>query len=492
MRAHLGVHRFQRFVRVRNFHGHATEIIKAHCRTIGLGPDFTLPTRQVLERELGAQSSDPDMIAAAKDALSAAKRRPRTDDEVDAALTTAGNPLALSIERARARTPQLHYDDLLRHAQRLLHVDQVANLYQQHFGALLVDEFQDLSPQQLDLALRTCVDSRTFVGDPLQGIYTWAGADPAVIQAELTTLCGEPLRLTRSYRSSPAVLTMLNSIGVPLGAAPLASATPDAWPGGGAATAIVFPTGNAEAAWIADRCAGILERRPAAAIGVIARSGWRRKLVDTAFAAQPKIPCRRWDLAVDDQATIERLRQAASALPRNATFAALRDKAIASLDPSDVDGRSDIVEAVAGIEASAEGARSVRSALRRYLRDDSDQAITPGVHLLNAHTSKGQQFDWVFVPGLEDGHVPDFRASSADERLEERRTLLVMLSRAKEGAAVSRATQLVSKRGKPYFPDPSPWWPELAAAATMSRDQFVAATAGATDLGNRPASILTG
>src|ERR1022692_866555 len=39
----------------------------------------------------------------------------------------------------------------------------------------------------------------------------------------------------------------------------------------------------------------------------------------------PKIPSRRWDLAVDDQATIERLRLAAAALPRNTTFAALRD-----------------------------------------------------------------------------------------------------------------------------------------------------------------------
>jgi DNA helicase-2/ATP-dependent DNA helicase PcrA len=477
MRAHLGTQRFRRFVRVRNFHGHATEIINAHCRTIRLDPEFTLPTRQLLERALRAESSDENAIAAAKDALSAAKRYPRTDEEVGAALDAAGSPLAISIERARAQTPQLHYGDLLRHAQRLLRIDEVASLYQQHYGAVLVDEFQDLSPQQLDLALRTCLCNRTFVGDPLQGIYTWAGADPAAVEAELTALCGEPLRLTRSYRSSPAVLTMLNCVGVPLGATALTSAMPDAWPGGGAAAAVAFPTGNAEADWIAARCADILERRPEATIGVIARSGWRRKLINAAFAVRPKLPCRQWDLAVDDQETTERLQRAASALPRTATFAALRDKAITDLDPNDVDGRSDMEEAVAEIEASSQGERSIRSAIRRYLRDDSDQAIGPGVHLLNAHTGKGQQFDWVFLPGLEKGHVPDFRAQSADERLEERRVLRVMLSRAKEGVVVSRAARLISKRGNPYSPDVSPWWPELAAAAAMSRNQLEGAVA---------------
>jgi DNA helicase II / ATP-dependent DNA helicase PcrA len=223
------------------------------------------------------------------------------------------------------------------------------------------------------------------------------------------------------------------------------------------------------------RCADILKCRPGATTGVIARSGWRRKLINAAFAARSELPCRHWDLAVDDQQTIERLRRAANALPRTATFAALCAKAITYLDPNDVDGRSDIEEAIAEIQASCTGEPSIRSAIRPFLHDDIDQAITPGVHLLNAHTGKGQQFDWVFVPGLENGHVPDFRALSTHERLEERRVLLVMLSRAKEGVIVSRAAQLISKKGKPYSRDPSPWWPDLAATAAMRRDQLEAA-----------------
>lgn len=472
MRAHLGPQRYRRYVRVRNFHGHATEIITAHCRTIGIGADMVLPSKQLLERALRAASTNEEQIAAAKEALSAAKRQPDNDDEVAAALVTSGSGLAIMIEKVRAQTTQLHYDDLLRHAQRLLRIEPVARLYQQHYGAILIDEFQDLSPQQLDIALRSCVASRTFVGDPLQGIYGWAGAEPIVVQAQLTTLCGDPYRLNKSYRSSPAVLAMLNSIGVPLGATALESGLLGEWPNGGASTAAAFATGAAEAGWIAARCADIHANHPDATIGVIARSGYRRKPINAAFAARPDLPCGHWDLAIDDADTIDRLERAANALPRSATFADLRAKALADLDPNDVDARSDVEEAVTEIETTRQGDELVRFAVRRYLRVDTDQAVTPGVHLLNAHTGKGQQFDWVFVPGLEEGHVPDFRCTLAEEFLEEQRVLLVMLSRAKTGIAVTKASELISKRGSPYSRAASRWWPTLVAAATMTSEQF--------------------
>ncbi|WP_414941199.1 UvrD-helicase domain-containing protein [Amycolatopsis sp. cmx-11-51] len=53
---------------------------------------------------------------------------------------------ALDIERNRQQRGQLHYDDLLRHAQRLLRIKPIAHLYRQHYGTLLVDEFQDFVP----------------------------------------------------------------------------------------------------------------------------------------------------------------------------------------------------------------------------------------------------------------------------------------------------------------------------------------------------------
>lgn len=91
--------------------------------------------------------------------------------------TDPGRAVALKVESARQEANQLHYGDLLRHAQRILQIPTVAHLYQSHFGAILVDEFQDMSLQHLDLVRQTCLADRTYVGDPDQDLHLgWSGA----------------------------------------------------------------------------------------------------------------------------------------------------------------------------------------------------------------------------------------------------------------------------------------------------------------------------
>lgn len=204
LRRILGAQRVRRYVTVRNFHGHAAEIVLAHGRTIGLQVDgITMPATTTLKRALGQFSGDKAACGAAMELLAAIKRGPLTDDEVVEAIKEAGDTLALQVETDRIAGNQLHYDDLLRHAQCLLRIEEVARLYQQHYGAVLVDEYQDLSLQQLDLAMRTCTTSRTFAGDPLQGIYSWAGAAPKEVGDQLRSECGEPVQLTVSPTGLP-------------------------------------------------------------------------------------------------------------------------------------------------------------------------------------------------------------------------------------------------------------------------------------------------
>jgi DNA helicase-2/ATP-dependent DNA helicase PcrA len=93
-------------------------------------------------------------------------------------------------------------------------------------------------------------------------------------------------------------------------------------------------------------------------------------------------------------------------------------------------------------------------------------AVSPGVHLLNAHTGKGQQFDWVFVPGFEEKHLPDKRSTTGPLLDEEERVLLVMLSRARHGIVVTASTSLDGPYGR-YASRVSRWWAGLAASATM-------------------------
>lgn len=478
LRRLLGPQRFRRYVQVHNFHGHAADVIRSHGRTLGLDPaELTFPTTQTLRKALRQLSTDPGANRAAEQLLGEIKRELRDDDEVLAMLAAAGDALAVRVEQERIAAGQLHYDDLLRHAQRLLRIDQVANLYQQHYGAVLVDEFQDLSLQQLDVVLRTCTRSRTFAGDPLQGIYSWAGAAPAAVEAQLEALCGDPLQLTVSYRSSPAVLNMLNSVTVPMGAEPLRAHDPASWPGAGASAALSFDSYQDEARSICAFARQIIISDPSASVGIISRSGWRRGESDKMFAADSTLPCRRWDLAIDDPLVLDRIRKVVATLPVGASVATARDAALAAVDPSDVDTTEDLDHAFDQLASEVGGTASVRSALARFSHSDSqgdvDGPVGPGVHLLNAHTGKGQQFDWVFIPGLEEKHIPDRRSAFGAALAEEQRVLLVMLSRARHGVVVSRSKNADGRYG-PYRVEPSRWFAGLEQAASLTATTLTA------------------
>lgn len=96
---------------------------------------------------------------------------------------------------------------------------------------------------------------------------------------------------------------------------------------------------------------------------------------------------------------------------------------------------------------------------------DPKQTVGPGVHLLNAHTGKGQQFDWVFVVGLEEDHMPDRRNNQGAALEAELRILLVMLSRARHGLVVTRTIKMPGWYG-PRAVTESRWWSGLHAESS--------------------------
>lgn len=465
LRSVLGQTRARRQVVVRNFHGFATQVVLAHGRTIGLRmDDLEMPKTSTMRRAMEAAEGG-DAIYEAEQLLAEIKRSPLSDAEVletiEQSQRSEATLLAAKVERSRQKANQLHYDDLLRHAQRLLRIPAVARLYQTHFGAVLVDEFQDLSLQQFDISILSCTDRRTFAGDPHQGIYSWAGAAPVEVEAEVRRTCGDPIMLRESYRSSPMVLEAVNSISEQvdpeLG---LVSAIPEEWPGGGCSAALVLQDQAAEAA-LAVRLATLIHRAvPDASIGIIARAAWRRKYIDAAFVEQTDVPVRRWEFAIDDPATVALIQSAVSALPRGASVADAKHAVLDSLDPADVDARELVDDAFNILEQSE--STTARAAISSIRTADSKRSVGPGVHLLNAHTGKGQQFDWVIVVGLEEGHLPGERNSHGDALDEEQRVLLVMLSRARHGLVVTRTCETAGWYGpKPVVA--SRWWSEIKA-----------------------------
>ena len=201
LRSVLGQTRVRRQIVVRNFHGFAAQVVLAHGRTIGLRmEDLGMPKTSTMRRAMQAAGGGNAMYDAER-LLPEIKRSPLSDAEVleaiDQRRRSESSLLAAKVERARQEANQLHYDDLLRHAQRLLRIPAIARLYQTHFGAVLVDEFQDLSLQQLDISILSCTDRRTFAGDPHQGIYSWAGAAPAEVEAEVRRYVRRPDHIAR-------------------------------------------------------------------------------------------------------------------------------------------------------------------------------------------------------------------------------------------------------------------------------------------------------
>lgn len=412
----LGAERKRRHITVHNFHGHAAEIVRSHGRTLAMDPDFEMPDKRTQSDAIapfleGLSDNDAaELRSRIEDDLREAKQRAHSDTQVLETLNRIGINESQLIESARQVEGQLHFDDLLRHAQRLLRIQGVADLYRTHYGAILVDEFQDLSPQQLELALRTCDQSRTFVGDPLQGIYSWTGARPIEVERRLRKISGPPACLGVSYRSSPRVLSLLNIVSMSLGGQPLEPDDPDSWHNGGISAGLAFDTGVLEANFIERTSAKILERQPTATIGIICRSGWRRKPIDTVFA-KSHLPSTRWDLAVENVRVVELIREAVERLGGSSDTHAIKVEVLSRIEISDVDTAAEVVDALDQLEELADEAGSVGAALAKLrVLEEGDTAIGPGVHLLNAHTGKGQQFDWVFIPGFENGNIPSFLA----------------------------------------------------------------------------------
>lgn len=464
LRSVLGQTRTRQRIVIRNFHGFAAQVIRAHGRTIGLkAEDLQFPKTNTLRNAM-VEMSGADLMYPAEQLLGEIKRHPVSDAEVLEHLRHSQKPgceLALKVEDARQKANQLHYEDLLRHAQCLLHIPAIARLYQAHFGAVLVDEFQDLSLQQLDLARLSCTSRQTFAGDPLQGIFSWAGADPTKVGVEIRKSGAQIVRLHESYRSSPKVLNTVNSISEQVDPeSKLISAQPTQWSDGGCSAALVFQDRIQEAETLLNLAAEILSRDSKASVGIICRIKWRRRDIDQVFTKETRFPVRYWDMAIEDPKIVDLIRSTVAMLPRGASVGDARLAVLNVIDPADIDTREQVDEAFDVLKQS--DVSTARAAIKSIRVSDPKQTIGPGVHLLNAHTGKGQQFDWVFVVGLEEDYLPYKQNKHGDALAEELRVLIVMLSRARHGLVVTRVKMENGLYGL-YNKDESRWWSDIRA-----------------------------
>ena len=110
----------------------------------------------------------------------------------------------------------LDNNDLLLEVARALEVPSIRDRYRDRFKLVMVDEFQDTDQMQLDIIKafsgpgceRLCV-----VGDRMQGIYRFRGADLAVCNEHLGTVGEEGIiHLSANYRSHADILGFVDLV----------------------------------------------------------------------------------------------------------------------------------------------------------------------------------------------------------------------------------------------------------------------------------------
>jgi ATP-dependent helicase/nuclease subunit A len=124
-----------------------------------------------------------------------------------------------AFDGAKARTGCLDFLDLLFRARNLLRDRaDVRRDFQSGIRYLLVDEFQDTDPLQLEMVLSLAEGappgSLFVVGDPKQSIYRFRRADIETYEEAKRTLaeCGEVLTIRANFRSCREILNAVNGV----------------------------------------------------------------------------------------------------------------------------------------------------------------------------------------------------------------------------------------------------------------------------------------
>ena len=116
------------------------------------------------------------------------------------------------VSRKRAKS-QVDFDDLLLLWRAALADDRIGRRMIEMFDHVLVDEYQDVNPLQVEIvhALRPDGRGLTVVGDDAQAIYGFRGADARYLHELTSTLpTATVIPLERNFRSVQPILNLAN------------------------------------------------------------------------------------------------------------------------------------------------------------------------------------------------------------------------------------------------------------------------------------------
>jgi DNA helicase-2/ATP-dependent DNA helicase PcrA len=382
-------------------------------------------------------------------------------------------------EATKRRRGAVDFDDLLIDlADEIARDANFAAAQRWRFRHLFVDELQDANRAQLRL-LDAWLGERAdlfAVGDASQAIYGWNGADASGVTDFASHYSGATvLTLEANYRSTPQLVAVAKSV-LPRTHVTEPVTTPR--DDGLTPSLVAYASGEDEADAIAtaihaqrnrgrrySECA-VLTRTNAQLVvieqaleiagipiavrgsnGFLARHAVREALRPIANSTQPA-QFSQWRKDLPAPRPTRRGR------PQDTADEDVTQIALAK-DQADRTALVDLADEYVRLDPLPQG-RGFVAFLRQSLGADPAPVAEDAVDVATFHRAKGLEWKVVFVAGLEDGFVPNARATTKEALEEERRLLYVALSRAEDELHCSWArtrlfgTHVADRSPSPY------------------------------------------
>jgi DNA helicase-2/ATP-dependent DNA helicase PcrA len=214
---------------VSTFHSSCLRILRSHAQRLGYRPSFTVyddtDTRRLIEMIVAEMGLDtkrlpPRSVAAV---IGQAKAELIDFETFRESARQGPDPFQRRIADVYAAYQQrllaanaLDFDDLLMVTANLLQAcDDVRESYQERFGQILVDEFQDTNHAQNEIVhlLGHVHGNVCVVGDSDQSVYKWRGADIRnILEFEQAFPSATIIVLEQNFRSTQTILSVANAV----------------------------------------------------------------------------------------------------------------------------------------------------------------------------------------------------------------------------------------------------------------------------------------
>ena len=212
---------------ISTFHSFCSRVLREECKAINYPSNFSVidedDQKKIIKDIIKEKDFDDKQLKIANclDYISGKKNKWITPE---VALKTSSNSyyahqraqIYEAYENFLNKNFVLDFDDLILKTITIFeNYPAILDKWQNRFRHILVDEFQDVDPNQFKLLLQLAGSENevTVVGDPDQTIYTWRGADISIIlNFDKVFMNAKTISLEQNYRSTGNILKIANQL----------------------------------------------------------------------------------------------------------------------------------------------------------------------------------------------------------------------------------------------------------------------------------------